>query len=30
MKTLLIKGAEKAFDDALKKYKNVKSIESIY
>lgn len=30
MKSLLMKGAEKSFEDALKKYKVVKSIEAIY
>ena len=30
MKSLLIKGAEKAFEDAAKKYKACKSIEQVY
>ena len=30
MKGLLIKGAEKAFEDAIKKYKQCKSIESSF
>lgn len=30
MKGLLVKGAEKAFDDAHKKYKSCKSIEILY
>lgn len=30
MKSLLMKGAEKAFEDAIKKYKNCKNIEQAF
>ena len=30
MKAILIKGAEKAFEDAVKKYRHCKNIESLY
>ena len=30
MKAILIKGAEKAFEDAVKKYKQCKNIENIF
>jgi hypothetical protein len=30
MKTILIKGAEKSFEDAMKKFKSCKSLEAAY
>lgn len=30
MRAILIKGAEKSYDDAMKKYKNCRSIEAVF